>query len=611
MKDFLRIMLASMVGYILASVIFSLLSLIMFAMIIAMVPREDVQIPKEGLLHVKLDMPLYDRGQKMPFDSWGEVFGDKRPLGLNQIIRSLDDAAKDDRIKGIYLEMGIMQTGLASVTEIRDALKRFSESGKPIIAYGEQITQKSYYLATASDRVYVNPKGMLEFSGLTAQVAFIKGLNEKLKVEMQVIRPSNNTYKSAVEPFILDRMSEANREQTERYLGSGWDLILDGISENRGIDKDLLNIYADSLIAFRPEKALEFGLVDGLVYKDQLEDSLRVILGIEIKDMNKDKDDDDDDDNDINLVSIGKYIKATQKKEIMVGKTSKGKKADNIAVIFAEGSIVMGESEDRVISSEFISSTIRKARKDENIKAIVLRVNSPGGDGLASEIIWREVYLANQVKPVIISMGDYAASGGYYISCAASRIVAQPNTLTGSIGVFGVIPNLQKLFSDHLGITFDEVRTNKNSSIGNLMRPLEPYEYQFLQSYVDDFYTHFVNRVSEGRKMTFKGVDSIGQGRVWSGTDALKIGLIDEIGGLNDAVRIAASEAKLKNYTIVEWPCQTDPFTKLIKQLSGETRIEKTIRKQLGSSYPVYEMLLTFGDQKGIQARLPFIISVN
>lgn len=599
MKDFFKMMLASMVGFILASVIFSLLSLIMFAMVIAMVPREDISIPKEGLLHVKLDMPLYDRGHKMPFDSWGSGFGGKRPLGLNQIIRSIDEAATDDRIKGVYLEMGYLQTGLASVTEIRDALQRFSKSGKPVIAYGEQITQKSYYLASASDRIFVNPKGMLEFSGLTAQVAFIKGLNEKLKVEMQVIRPSNNTYKSAVEPFILDKMSEANREQTGKYLGSGWDIMLKGISEKRGVDIEFLNILADSLVAFRPEKAMEFGLIDGLIYKDQLDDSLMVVMGI------KDKD-------DLKLVSIGKYIKATQKENIKIGDNSKNKNENKIAVIYTEGSIQMGDSEDDlVISSEYISSTIRKAREDDDIKSIVLRVNSPGGDGLASEIIWREVALAARKKPVIVSMGDYAASGGYYISCAATRILAQPNTLTGSIGVFGVVPNMQKLFSDHLGITFDEVKTNKNSSFGNIMRPLEPYEYQFLQNYVNDFYTHFLSRVAEGRKMSPADVDSIAQGRVWSGEDALEIGLIDEIGGLNDAIKIAASEAKLKNYTIIEWPCQTDPFTRLIKELSGETHIEKSIRQQLGSSYPVYEMLMSFGNQKGIQARIPFVISVN
>jgi protease IV len=595
MKDFFRMMLASMVGFILASIIFSLLSLVMFAMVIAMIPGEEVQVPKGSVLHVKLDMPIQDRGQKSPFDAWGGM-GGTRPLGLNQIVKSLEYAAEDDRITGIYLEMGVLQGGLATVDEIREALTKFAGSGKPVLAYGNQVSQRSYYLATASNKLYLNPYGIMDFSGLTANVAFVKGLSEKLKVEIQVIRPENNNYKSAVEPFLLDKMSEANREQTSRYLQSGWDRMLTGISAGRNIDTPRLNELADSLHAFRPEKALQHGLVDGLLYQDEFMDTLKKVTGLA-------------QDQSVNMVTLSKYIKATEKAEPTSVK--KGKSRDRIAVVYATGNIVMGEGEDMVISSEHISSTIRKARKDKRVKAIVLRINSGGGDGLASEIIWREVNLAVAEKPVIVSMGDYAASGGYYIACPASRIVAQPGTLTGSIGAFGVIPNLQGLFREHFGITFDEVKTNKNSSIGNLMRPMAPYEMAILQGYVDDFYKHFVTRVAEGRKMTTGRVDSLGHGRVWSGLDALELGLVDEIGGLQDAIRIAAEVSKTESYRVVEWPVQTDPFTKLLRQMSGETRAQRMMEQHLGVHFPMYEMLKTFGEMRGIQARIPFILHLN
>lgn len=594
MKDFFRMMLASMVGFILASVIFSLLSLVMFAMVIAMIPGEEVAVPKGSVLHVKLDMPIQERGQKSPFDAWGGM-GGSQPLGLNQIVKSIEFAAEDERITGIYLEMGGMQGGMATMDEIRNALTTFAAKGKPVLAYGDQVTQRSYYLATACNKIYLNPYGMMDFSGLTANVAFVKGLSEKLKVEMQVIRPANNTYKSAVEPFLLDKMSEANKEQTSRYLQSGWDRMLSGISADRDIPVERLNELADSLHSFFPARALENRLVDGLLYQDEFMDTLKRVTGVES-------------DATLNTITLGKYIKAVEKERTTV---KKEKSRDRIAVIYATGNIVMGETEDNVISSAHISGTIRKAREDKRVKAIVLRVNSPGGDGLASEIIWREVKLAVAEKPVIVSMGDYAASGGYYIACPATRIVAQPGTLTGSIGVFGVIPNLQGLFREHFGITFDEVKTNQNSSIGNVMRPLAPYELKMFQGYVDDFYTHFIGRVAEGRKMTTAAVDSIGHGRVWSGKDALELGLVDEIGGLNDAIRIAAETAGIDAYRVVEWPVQSDPFTRLLRRMSGEARAQKMIEQNLGIHFPMYEMLKTFGEMKGIQARIPFVIHIN
>lgn len=595
MKEFFKFMFASMLGVLLSLFLFMIVLMIMLASAISFSSGDEVNIPEKSVLHMKLDMPLMDRGLKSPFGDLG-AFGGEAGLGLNQIIRSLENAAKDDRIKGIYLEMGMMQAGPATVEEIRDALISFRASGKPIIAYGNMASQMSYYLASAADKVYLNPLGSIDFSGLTAQVVFFKGLSEKMKVDMQIIRPANNSFKSAVEPFYLDKMSEANREQTGKYLQAGWNHMVEGIAKSRNADIQQLNLLADSLTAFRAKNALSSGLVDGLLYQDQLTDTMKAAFGLKEK-------------GNIHQVTVAKYDRAIKGSGLK--DKEKGKKEGQIVVIYASGDIVMGDEEDRVISADHISATLRKARENKMVKAIVLRVNSPGGDGLASEIIWREVALAAKEKPVIVSMGDYAASGGYYIACAATRIVAQPNTLTGSIGVFGVMPNLQKLFNEHLGITFDEVTTNKNSSFGSLNRPLNPFEMEMLKGYVEDFYTHFTSRVSEGRNIPVNQVDSIGQGRVWSGVDALKIGLVDTLGGLEDAVKIAAKEAGIKNFTRLEWPVQTDPFMKFMKQLSGETSVESSLRSALGENYAYYEMLRTFSNLKGVQARLPFVIDVN
>jgi protease IV len=596
MKEFFKMMFASMLGVMISGLLLMLFMFIMFASAISFSSGDAVSVPDHSFLEIKMDMVVKERAPKNPFGNFG-AFGNEKNIGLNQIARSLKAAAQDKRIKGIYLEMGMLQAGPATVEEIRNALIDFKKSGKPVIAYGDMAPQNAYYLASVADKIYMNPVGSLEFSGLSAQVAFVKGLAEKLKVEMQIIRPDGNVYKSAVEPFFLDKMSAASREQTGKYLSSGWDIMVDNIAVSRKLTPELLNQVADSLLAFKAQNALKSGLIDGLLYKDQLLDSLKKTVGIDSRESLK-------------YISLAKYDKAVVQEHAAEG--TKGKSEGQIAVIYASGNIVMGDDDaDDVISATHISKTIRKAREDKKVKAIVLRINSPGGDGLASEIIWREVELAKKEKPVIVSMGDYAASGGYYIACAATKIVAQPNTLTGSIGVFGVLPNMEKLFKEHLGITFDEVNTNSNSSFGNVMRPLNPYEYNILKRYVEDFYTHFITRVSEGRKMDVAMVDSIGQGRVWAGTDALKIGLVDTLGGLNDAVKLAASEAKIKHYKTVEWPLQSDPFLKLVKQLSGETSVNQAIRENLGANYAFYEMLSTFSKMKGIQARLPFVMIIN
>ncbi len=595
MREFFKMMLASMVGFLLASVLFSFLTLVVLAAMISLAPKEDVTVPAEAVLHIRLDMPLQDRGVKSPFDAFGS-YGSTRPLGLNEVLRSLEAAAADDRIKGIYLEMGMVQGGMATLEELRNGLIRFRESGKPVIAFGDIVGQQSYFLSSMADKVYLSPKGLLDFSGLSAQVAFLKGLSEKMKVEMQVIRPSNNTYKSAVEPFMLDRMSEANREQTNRFLESIWGEMLQRVSTSRNIPVEQLNLIADSLLSINTEKAYAHGLVDGLLYHDQLLDSLRTMMGITSTDK-------------IDMISLGRYTRISERE--VASSLLKRKQPDRVAVIYATGTIMMGRGEETVISSSHMSSAIRKARKDDKVKAIVLRINSPGGDGIASEIIWREVALAAAEKPVVVSMGDLAASGGYYIAAPATKIVAQPNTLTGSIGVFGVVPNMQKMFNEHLGITFDEVKTNANSGFGNFSRPLTPFELQLLQKHIDEFYDHFLERVATGRGMTAEAVDAIGQGRVWSGVDAMELGLVDALGGLDEAIRIAAAEAGIDDYRVLELPEQVDPFTRIFRQLSGETRADGLIRKHLGTHYHYYEMMQEVGRLEGVQARLPYMITVQ
>ncbi|HRZ41997.1 MAG TPA: signal peptide peptidase SppA [Bacteroidales bacterium] len=595
MKEFFKMMFASMLGVMLSGLLLMLIMFIMFASIISFSSGDEVSVPDKALLHIKLDMSVVERAPKNPFEDFGG-FGNERVMGLNQILGCLEKAASDDHIKGVLIDMGMLDAGPATVEEIRNALLQFRKSGKPVIAYGDMVPQRSYYLASAADKVYLNPLGSLEFTGLSAQMAFVRGLAEKLKVEMQIIRPEGNTYKSAVEPFYLDKMSEANRDQTGKYLRSGWDMMLSNLAESRKLSPEKLNALADSLTGFKAANAYEAGLVDGLMYRDQLIDSLKKVLDPKEKTAP-------------NIITLARYSKAIRQND--PGKGSKGKSDGQIAVIYANGNIVMGEEEESVISATHISKTIRKARENKKIKAIVLRINSGGGDGLASEIIWREVELARKEKPVVVSMGDYAASGGYYIACAATRIVAQPNTLTGSIGVFGVMPNMQQMFREHLGITFDEVKTHQHSTFGSPLKPLDPYEYTMLKQYVEDFYNHFLQRVSEGRNMTVAQVDSIGQGRIWAGTDALQIGLVDTLGGLDVAVKIAAAEAKLKNYKTVDLPHQTDPFMRLMKQLSGEASVQQAIRESLGVNYAFYEMLTSLGELKGIQARLPFVMTMN
>ncbi len=589
MKDFFKFMLASMVGFFLTSIILFFLFLGLVMTVVSLTKSDDVVVDNNSLLHLKLDYQIEDRTNTNPMDFKFNFEILKKIIGLNDIIKDIEKAKKDERIKGIYLDLMDIPSGLATITEIRNALLDFRASGKFVYTYADILTQKAYYLATASDKIYLNPEGMIDFKGYKGEVVFIKGLLDKLEINAQIIR--HGKYKSAIEPLIMDKMSEANKEQTLTYVSALWNKTVDDISIARNIDKKELNDIADKLSASNSKSAAALHLIDSVLYYDEFLNLLANKL--DIQKVKKE-----------NLISLNKYDDA----KLMNVKESRSR--NKIAVIFASGDIVEGEGDDQSIGSDKIARTIRNARLDESIKAIVLRVNSPGGDGLASDIILREVVLARETKPVVVSMGNLAASGGYYISCGANKIFANKNTITGSIGVFGVIPDFQGFFNNKLGITFDEVKTNENSDFMQVTKPLTQYQYTVIQNEVERFYATFVNHVSEGRNMSFAAVDSIGQGRVWAGSDALNNGLVDEIGGLEDAVKAASELAGLPDFRTVELPEQEDPIQQLINNILGETSILE-MKKELGQNYKFYNYIKKVYKIKGIQARLPFELEID
>jgi protease-4 len=440
-------------------------------------------------------------------------------------------------------------------------------------------------MASIADKIFLNPEGALDLHGMASQITFYKHLLDKLDVEMQIVRGPNNRFKSAVEPYFLDKMSEANREQMDKLLGTLWGQILQGISQSRNISVEQLNLIADNLDTyFNADKALEYGLVDNLYYKDQVLDELKGLTG-----SNK----------DINAIGNANYAKSFK---------DKSDSKNEVAVIYAMGQIYDGKgNEEQGIYSENLSKTIRKAREDENVKAVVLRVNSPGGSAVASAIIGRELDLTKEVKPVIVSMGDYAASGGYWISAKADYIFADPTTLTGSIGVFGTVPNLQGFLNDKMGLTFDVAKTNKNADFGTLTQPLTEFQYSKLQEMVVKTYNDFTSRVAEGRGLTQSYVDSIGQGRVWAGADAIEIGLVDKLGDMEDAIAYAAEKANLGNdYKVTEWPKQKDFFSRMMESMNESDKLDAAMKQKMGVYYDYLQGLDNLQKNTGIQARLPF-----
>lgn len=589
MKEFFKFTLASILGIMIAGI---LLLFITIGIISAMVSVSDqpTQIKGNSMLLLKFDHQIVDRAQKNPFEGMDfGMFQGEKTVGLNDMLDCIRKAKTDDNIKGIYLNPVDIQAGIATVEEIRVALKDFKTSGKFIYAYGENISQKAYYLITVADSLVLNPQGSVDFRGLGGERSFYKKGLEKLGVEVQIIR--HGKFKAAVEPFLLDKMSEENRIQTETYLNSIWNEMLVDISAARDLGYDELNDIADMVATFRKaDFAKQKNLVDRLKYKDQVIDDLKKLTGTSGKD-------------DINAVEIHKYAKVPEQR------VQKGLARNKIAVIYASGSIDAGVS-DEGIKSEDLSRAIREARRDSSIKAIVLRINSPGGSAYGSEVIWREVKLAAETKPVIASMGDVAASGGYYIACAADTILADRTTITGSIGIFGMIPNVQKLMTDKLGITQDVVTTNEHSDMISLTRPMSTFERDLMQQTVEDGYDTFISRVAEGRKMEKTAIDEIGQGRVWAASNAKEIKLIDSYGGLTDAINLAKKMAKLDNYRIVNLPKLKDPLEELLKEFSGSARAS-FMNNELGENYKYYEQLRNIISQKGILARMPYDIEIH
>lgn len=559
----------------------------------AMGDKQSVEVKDNSVLHVKLNFEIKERGSDDPFANFDPgTFQSKPSVGLDDILKCLENAAKDDKIKGIYLDIQSVPAGMATVEEIRNGLLEFKESGKWIVSYSEIYSQKAYYLASVADELWLNPEGMVEWKGLGAQLMFLKGMFEKLEVEPQIIRYGK--FKSAVEPLILDKMSEANRLQTMTYMSDLWNRMLTGVAEGRGKTVEELDGFAQNATIQDADDALENGLADELLYKDQVIAKLREKLEIE------------DEDEKINTIGFGKYKDAPTPK----GDEEKASKKEKIAVIYAVGSIEGGEGDEETIGSETISKEIRKAREDDKIKAIVLRVNSPGGSALASDVMWREIVLAKEEKPVVVSMGDVAASGGYYISCAADSIFAQPNTITGSIGVFGVLMNAQKMVNNKLGIMVDTVKTNKFADLGTPFRPLTDTEREIIQQGVNDIYTDFITKVAEGRGMKVADVDSIGQGRVWSGEDALEIGLVDKLGGIEDAIACAARMAEVENYRVIGYPEKKDPFQAFMEDLSGKGA-DALMKYRLGKYYQYVEDVEELMQMEGVQARLPYQIYID
>jgi protease-4 len=584
--NFFKIMFASMLGTLLTIFLISVICIGIIAGIISAASTQVESVSKNTVLHLTLDNNILDRepGMRLFFD----MSGPNKSYGLDEIIRNIKKAKEDNNIQGIYLDLTDVPAGITTVGEIREALKDFKSSGKFIYAYSNVLSQKAYYLATVADKVYLNPEGGILFKGINSELMFLKGALEKLDVKVQIVR--HGKFKAATEPLFLDKMSPENRKQITELINDVWDGMLLGISESRGISKADLNNIADSLKVSSAADAYASKLVDSVIYMDQFLGIMRTKLGLTESAV-------------IKTITLDKYMNVPFKDKSLSAK-------DKIVVIYAQGNVVDGEGDDQNIGGDRFAKAIRKAREDKKVKAIVLRVNSPGGSALASEIVLREVLLANKEKPVVASFGDLAASGGYYIACGARKIYAEPTTLTGSIGVWGAIPNFQGLLTNKLGITFDNAMTNKNSDFISVNKPLPPYQVAVIQKEIEHVYDVFVTHVSEGRKMDKSAVDSIGQGRIWSGTDAKEIGLVDEMGGLTKAIEAAAKLAETKDYRVVPMPEQKDAYQQIMENFFG-SKIRNSLQRELGEEYRYYELLKEVRELRGIQARLPFDITLN
>lgn len=590
MREFFKYVFATVVGVGISMVLFLIFFIVLVVGIVkSSLKNEKVSVASNSVLFLNLDQTITERTAEDPFSKLPVVGTEgEKSIGFNSVIQALKEAKTDGNIKCVYISVSSPRAGFATMLEIRNALIDFKKSKKKIIAYSEIYTQGAYYLASVADKIYLNPEGALEFKGLKSETMFFKGTLDKLGIEAQIVRVGN--YKSAVEPFFTDKMSDKNREQVTAYLNGLYETFLDGISKSRNISTATLHEIADDYKIQQPNDALAFKMIDGLKYKDEIIDELKSLSGTDKK-------------KDLKTVTINEYARN-------VTDDPDNSAKNKVAVIYANGEITGGEGSDTKIGSERISRVIRKARLDSSIKAIVLRVNSPGGSALASDVIWREIILTKKVKPVIASFGDVAASGGYYIGCAADSIFVQPNTITGSIGVFGVIPNLKKFYNEKLGITFDGVKTGKYADIMSTDRPMTAGERLIVQTDVNRVYDAFTSRVANGRKKPKAYIDSVAGGRVWVGTDAVRIGLADRTGSFNDAIVSAAKKAKVKDYSVVEYPEMLDPLKSLMENTTDKVKTYYA-KQELGTNYPIYEQMKAVISRSGIQARMPFDFKVQ
>ena len=581
MKDFIKFTFASLLGVLLAGIVFAILGIVSMVGMMASSDTETV-VKENSIFMLKLNGTLSERASENPFQSFlGE---ENTNYGLDEILSSIQKAKDNENIKGIYLHAEALETSFASLEEIRSALMDFKESGKWIVAYGDQYDQGTYYLASTADKIIVNPQGSIAWHGLASQVVFFKDLLGKLGVDMQIFKVG--TYKSAVEPFIATEMSPANREQTTAYITSIWNKLLEDISASRNLSVDSLNYYADQMMDLRPaQDYITYGMADTLMYKDEVLSYLKNMSDREA-------------DESLRTLSLEdmKNVKRNVPKD---------KSGNIIAVYYAYGEIDNSTSTDEGIDSKKVCRDLRKLREDETVKAVVLRVNSPGGSAYGSEQIWNEVVKMTAEKPVIVSMGDYAASGGYYISCAADCIVANPTTLTGSIGIFGMFPNMEKLFSDKLGLNFDMVKTNKLADMGDLTRPFNAAESEIMQNYINNGYKLFVKRCADGREMTTEAIEKIAEGRVWTGATAKELGLVDELGGLDKALEIAAEKAGVEAYSTITYPAKEGMFSSLLNQNKNDY-IEGKLEESIGEYYHQFKFIKNLKEADPVQARLPF-----
>ena len=578
---------AALLAFVAGSVVVTVLSLMFFSGISAMFAPEVKGIPEKAILHINLEQSLVDAPSKNPMGSFDFVtMSSTSPLTIYDALRALESAASDERIEGIYINYtGAGTVSLTLLEELRAAIINFKQSGKWVVAYNDTYSQGGYYLASVADKIYMQPEGSFDWSGLQMNTIFYKGLIDKLGVDIDILRPTVCKYKSAVEPFFLTKMSDENREQMQELADGMWDVVLDAVSSARGIDKQELNRLADELAIVLPKHALEHKFIDGVKYADQMEELFEEEYGIE----------------DAEYISLGDYASS-------LVTDPKRASAPKVAIIYANGEVIDGEGSDDNIYGYSLSKTLRKVAEDDDIESVVLRVNSPGGSALASDIIWREMENLKAKKPIIVSMGEMAASGGYYISAPADAIVADRSTLTGSIGVFGMIPSFGKAMEDKLGLSVDGVKTNANSGMGNGFSALSPTQYRAMMQGVDRVYERFTSLVAEGRNLTIERVLEIAEGRVWSGEQAQQIGLVDTCGGLMAAIAIAIDKAELgDNYQIVEVEEEMDGLMAIFNSLNIKVRQAMTSRTELGELYNEYRHLEQMVGKEGIYALCPYI----